>query len=347
MIHVPFNQRAQQVLKILVERYIQEGSPIGSKTLAGEYSFGLSAATIRNILADLEEGGYLSSPHPSAGRVPTPKGYRVFVDSLLTSHAFAENELQAIRKQLDPDLTMDNLLESASTLLADLTQLTGIVTLPKRNRLELRQVEFLPLSANRVLAVLVLNNREVQNRIVYTDKVYNRDELQHAANYLNSHYAGKNLLAIRQELSANLRHDQNDVADIMRTALDVAHKAFTPANQGTKSFLVSGQSHLLQHSKDSNLDNLRLLFAEITQKENVLNLLDQAIEAEGIQIFIGKEAGYEVFDDCSIITTSYAVDGQLIGSLGVIGPTRIPYEKIISAVDITAKLLSAALNQDS
>ncbi len=341
---MPVNQRAQHVLKILVERYIQDGNPIGSKTIAEEYALGLSPATIRNILADLEEAGYLSSPYTSAGRIPTSRGYRLFVNSLLTVKPLNNVNFDELQSQLDPDLALENLLQSASTVLSSLTQLTGIVALPRRNRTQLRQVEFLPLSANRVLVILVLNNREVQNRIIYTDRVYTQSELQQAANYLNSHFVGKDLLTIRQDLSVGLREDRDHMARLIQMAIEVADKVFS-TQEDSKDYLIAGQNNLLNHSREADLERLRLLFDAISQKQEILNLLDHALEAEGMQIFIGKESGFEAFDDCSIITQSYAVDGQLVGSLGVIGPTRMPYERVISAVDITAKLLSAALNQ--
>ncbi len=342
---IVINQRAQHVLKILVERYIQEGYPIGSKTIADEYSIGLSPATIRHILADLEEGGYLTSPHTSAGRMPTLKGYRFFVNSLLTRKPLEGEEIEALKNKLDPDLNLVALVQSASALLSDLTQLTGIVALPKRNRIELRQVEFLPLSSNRVLVILVLNNREVQNRIIYTDRFYGQTELQQAANYLNQHYAGKELVAIKQELLAAIYQDHDNMTQLLQTAIDVADKAFAPP-QEEKDYVVTGQANILSYSREADLKQLRALLDAINQKQEIVNLLSYALEADGIQIFIGKESGYQVFDDCSIIATSYSVGDQMIGSLGVIGPTRMPYDRVISAVDVTAKLLSAALNQD-
>ncbi len=345
MSETPVNQRARQILKILVERYIQDGHPIGSKTIAEEYALGLSPATIRHILADLEEAGYLASPHTSAGRIPTSQGYRLFVNNLLTTQSMEEIDIQALETQLNPDMTLSHLLQSASTLLSSLTQLTGIVALPRRNKIQLRQIEFLPLSSNRVLVILVLNNREVQNRIIYTDRIYSSSELQQAANYLNTHFVGKELLTIRQDISVALRDDRNNMACLLQTAIDVANKVFVNDKENPKDCLVAGHNHLFNYSREANFEQLRLLFDAISQKQEILNLLDQALEAEGMQIFIGKESGYQVFDDCSIITQSYAVDGQLVGSLGVIGPTRMPYERVISAVDMTAKLLSAALNQ--
>lgn len=342
MSDVTVNVRAQHVLKILVERYIQDGSPIGSKTLAGEYSLGLSPATIRNILADLEDHGYLTSPHTSSGRVPTELGYRFFVNSLLTVKPLDYSEVQNVKAQLDPDLTMPSLLQSASCLLSQLTQMAGVVTLPRLNKIELRQVEFLALSTNRVLVIIVLNNREVQNRIIYTDRIYTQNELVHAANYINAHYAGKDLITIRTELLTAIRRERDTMASLLQTAIDIGNKTFVQEDVN-KDYILAGQNHLLNGQAD--LERVRALFDALTQKQEILNLLDHAIDAEGIQIFIGKEAGFEVLDDCSIVTSSYSIGDQLIGSLGVIGPTRMPYDRVISAVDITAKLLSAALNQ--
>ncbi len=341
MSETPVNQRAQQVLKILVERYIQDGQPVGSKTIAEEYALGLSPATIRHILADLEEAGYLASPHTSAGRIPTSQAYRVFVNSLITTKPLERVDIQELQSQLNPDMALANLLQSASTVLSSLTQLTGIVALPRRNRAELRQVEFLPLSSNRVLVILILNNREVQNRIIYTDRIYSQSELQEAANYINTQYAGKDLLNIRQTISVGLREDRDNMAHL----LDVMNKVFINTQENGKDYHIAGQNHLLNYSREADLERLRLLFDAISQKQEILNLLDQALEAEGMQIFIGKESGFEAFGDCSIVAQSYSVDGQVVGSLAVIGPIRMPYERVISAVDITAKLLSAALNQ--
>lgn len=343
MSDITINQRAQQVLKILVERYIQDGSPIGSKTIAAESGIGLSSASIRHILGDLEEAGLLTSPHTSAGRVPTELGYRLFVNSLLTVKPLEGEAVQELKMKLDPDLTTTNLVKSASTLLSGLTQLIGVVALPKHDRLELRQVEFLALSGNRVLVILVLNNREVQNRIIHTNRCYTQNELQSAANYLNTHFSGKDLLTARKELLTAMEKDRYQVEGLLQTAIDIANKAFIPLDEN-KDYVMAGQNNLL-NTKEANLDRLRQLFDAFTQKQEILNLLDYSLQAEGIQIFIGKESGFEAFDDCSIVTSPYAVDGELVGSLAVIGPTRMRYDRAISAVDVTAKLLSAALNQ--
>jgi heat-inducible transcriptional repressor len=340
------NQRAQQILKILVERYIQDGSPIGSKTIAEEYSLGMSPATIRHILADLENAGYLASPHTSSGRVPTSMGYRVFVNSLLTTKPIENVDVSTIQTQLDSELTMTHLLKSASTLLSDVTKLIGVVALPRRNRIELRHVEFLPLSGQRVLVILVLKNREVQNRIIHTEKMYSQNELQQAANYLNTHYVGKDLTHARKELKSSMQKDRENMGNLLRAAIEMGSKAFECAEESSKDYVIAGQNNFLNYTSETSLEQLRALFEAFSQKQEILNLLDQSLEAEGIQIFIGKESGYEVFGDCSIVTTSYSVGDQLIGSLGVIGPIRMPYDRVIPAVDVTAKLLSAALNQD-
>jgi heat-inducible transcriptional repressor len=336
------NQRAQQILKILIGRYIQDGSPVGSRTIAEECTLGLSSATIRNILADLEDHGYLISPHTSAGRVPTSRGYRVFVDSLLTVKPLSNIAAKELPDKLNRDLDMPSLLQSASTMLSGLTQMIGVVALPKRNQIKLRQVEFLSLSSNRVLVILVLNDREVQNRIIYTDRPYSASELQQAANYLNSHFVGKELTAARQELLATIKADKEHMGSLLKAAIEVADNA---GDDEQKDYVMAGQNDLLSGAKKGDLENLYNVFQAFTQKQEILNLLNHSMEAEGIQIFIGGESGYEAFDDCSIVTTSYAVDGQLIGSLGVIGPQRMPYERVISAVDVTSRLLSAALNQ--
>lgn len=331
------NQRALQVLKILVERYIQEGNPIGSKTIAEEYALGLSPATIRNILADLEDSGYLISPHTSAGRIPTAQGYRYFVNALLSVQNFPNVDTSSFQDRLNPDQDISHLLQSASSLLSGLTQLVGIVALPKRNRIAFRQVEFLPLSGNRILVILVLNNREVQNRIIYTDRSFSKDELQEAANFLNIHHNGKDLITVRQELQDALQIDRENVSKLLQAVLDVVNE--------NKDYVISDEKPCVVN-QDEDLDRIKVLFHAFTQKQAILDLLNHAVEAEGVQIFIGKESGYETLGNCSIVTTSYTMDGELVGSLGVIGPTRMPYERVISAVDITAKLLSAALNQN-
>ncbi|HVY53584.1 MAG TPA: heat-inducible transcriptional repressor HrcA [Gammaproteobacteria bacterium] len=346
---LPINQRAQQVLKLLVERYIEEGLPVSSKAIAELPSLGLSSATIRNILAELEDTGYLSSLHTSSGRIPTAKGYRFFVNSLITVKPLESTEVQELKKQLDPQLNMLDLLQCTSSLLSGLTQLIGVVTLPRQNQITLQQIEFLPLSYNglqqRVLAIIVLSDKEIQNRIIHTDKLYSQAELQQAANYLNTHYSGKSLLDIRKELTQAIQNDRENITQLIQTAIAIANKTFSSVDDNDGNYVIAGQANLFQYSQEIDLNRLRHLFEAFNQKQEILQLLSHSIEAEGIQIFIGQESGREVLNDWSVITMPYSVNGSLVGSLGVIGPARMPYERVISAVDVTSKLLSAVLNQ--
>lgn len=343
------NQRAQQVLKILVERYIQEGYPVASKTIAEESTLGLSPATIRNILAELEENGYLTSLHTSSGRVPTHRGYRFFVNSLISVKPLESQEVQALKKQLDPELTMPDLFHCASTLLSDLTDFIGVVALPKKCSICLQQIQFLPLSSRgnyqRILVILVLSDQEIQNRVISCERLYTLSELEQAANYLNTHYAGKNLLDIRKELSEEIQNDRKNINQLIQAALTIANKAFETTEEKSNHYVIAGQENLFHHPHEINLLQLRNLFETFTQKQEIFSLLNQSIEAEGIQIFIGQESGHAALNDWSVITTPYSVNGKIMGGLGVIGPLRMPYDRIISVVDVTAKLLSAVLNQ--
>jgi heat-inducible transcriptional repressor len=338
------NERAQHLLKVLVERYIRDGQPVGSRTLAEETALGLSSATIRNVLADLEDHGYLRSPHTSAGRVPTAKGYRLFVDSLLTMQPLDQTALVQFKQQLKLDQNVSELAATASNLLSDVTRMAGLVMLPKRERLLLRHVEFLPLSENRVLVILVFNEHEVQNRVIYTDRIYSPSELQQAANYLTAIYAGQNISQIRQQLLNAMQTDREDISHLMQTAIEVANKALTKPASSDQDYVLAGQSHLLELADEGGVMRLRQIFEAFTQKRDILHLLDQCLSAEGLQIYIGEESGYAALDECSIVTAPYSLQGKTVGVLGVIGPTRMSYDRIIPIVDVTAKLLSAALN---
>lgn len=340
----PINERAQHLLKVLVERYIRDGQPVGSQTLARETSLGLSSATIRNVLADLEEYGYLRSPHTSAGRIPTVRGYRFFVDSLLTVKPLDNAVVAQFKHQLKSEQNVSGLVSTASNLLSDVTRMTGLVMLPRREQVLLRHIEFLPLSDNRILVILVLNEHEVQNRIIATDRLYSASELQQASNYLNATYAGLDVLSVRKNLLTAMQEDRRGVDMLMQTTIEVANKAFdeTPSSN---DYVMAGQNRLLDWGDAAGIARLRQLFDAFTQKQDILHLLDQCLSVEGVQIFIGEESGYDMLDECSVITAPYSVDGQVAGVLGVIGPTRMPYERVISIVDVTAKLLSAALNQ--
>ena len=341
------NERAQRLLKILIERYIQDGQPVGSKTLAEDASIGLSSATIRNIMADLEAGGYIQSPHPSAGRIPTSQGYRFFVDSLLIVQPFDESArmLQQARQQLTSDMSVQNLVSSASSLLSGITQLVGLVSIPRRPHLNLRHVEFLPLSENRVLVILVFNASEVQNRIIKTERTYSQNELQQAANYLNAAYAGKDLSEVREHLVEAMQADRQYMDSLMQAAIEMADKALDASTKPIEDYVMAGQNHLFDMADLAGMQRLRQLFEAFTEKRLILHLLDECLKTEGVQIYIGGESGYDVLNDCSMVTAPYSVANKVVGAVGVIGPTRMAYDRVIPMVDVTAKLLSAVLNQ--
>lgn len=341
----PINDRALQILKIIVERYIREGQPVGSKSLAEQNVMSLSSASIRNIMADLEEAGYLHSPHTSAGRVPTIQGYRLFVDSLLTVQPLQQIEVQQLESQLGAANDLHSLVASASNMLSMVTQLAGIVTLPRRQQLTLRQVEFLPLSAKRILVVLVTNEYEVQNRIINIDRTYSASELQQAGNFLTHHFAGKELTDIRQALYSAMQNDRKNVEQMMQPVMEMADKAFTEEER--MDYVLVGEANLFSVADEVGIKGLRSLFEAFNQKRDILHLLDQCLNAQGVQIFIGEESGYQAFDTCSLVTAPYHAGGKIVGVLGVIGPTRMPYERVISAVDITSKLLSAVMAEKS
>lgn len=338
------NERAQLLLKNLVERYIRDGQPVGSRTLSRESSMELSPATIRNVMADLEELGFIHAPHTSAGRVPTIRGYRLFVDSLLTIKPLTKSVISAMQRQIGCNEDPDKLLVSATRQLSDVTSMAGVVMLPKRDQLSLRQVEFLPLSHNRVLVILVINEKEVQNRIIQTQRNYSAAELQQIANYLNQLCAGRDLRHVRQTLLNEMDDTRNSMNQLMADAIQMAEQAF-PEEDHNGDFLLAGQTNLMSYEEMGNLEKLRKLFDAFNRKRDILRLLDQSLHADGVQIFIGEESGYEVLDECSVVASPYKVDGEVIGVLGVIGPTRMAYDRVIPLVDVTAQLLGATLNQ--
>ena len=337
----PKVDRAQEVLKALVERYIQEGEPVGSKALAESMARSASPATIRNVMAELEHRGLICSPHTSAGRVPTPMGYRLFVDTMLTVSTPEADNIDRVKSLLLPDKTPQELVESASEVLSDLTSMAGIVMVPKADRASLRQVEFLPLEGNRVLVILVLNEREVQNRIITTDRKYSEAELQRAANYLNQHYLGSNLSLIREQLLSAMKDDKTRMDSLMQTVIEVASHSF--GSNEEPECVVSGQGNLLGMVDDQGVDRLKDLFDAFQRKRDLLGLMDGCINAEGVQIFIGQESGYNLLNECSLVSSTYGTEEEVLGVLAVIGPTRMPYQQVIPMVDLTAKILSAAL----
>jgi heat-inducible transcriptional repressor len=344
--HPQLNERSLQLLKALIERYISDGQPVGSRVLSKDSDLKLSPATIRNVMADLEDMGLIHSPHTSAGRVPTVSGYRLFVDSLLTVKPLNLQEINRLQGSLSRIEDTGQALEAASRLLSELSQMAGVVTLPKREMLYLRHVEFLPLSNSRVLVIFVTNEQEVHNKIIHTSRLFSPAELQQAANYLNSVYSGRSLASVRDAVLKELQDDREQMNQMMLDAIKMAQLAFEPGEQ-KEDFVLSGETNLMGFSELSDRDRLRSLFEAFSQKQSVIHLLDQCMKADGVQIFIGEESGYEAFDHCSLVTSSYSVSDEVVGVLGVIGPTRMAYEKIIPYVDITAKLLGAALNPKS
>jgi heat-inducible transcriptional repressor len=340
------NERSLQLLKTLVERYISDGQPVGSRALSKDSDLNLSPATIRNVMADLEDLGLVHSPHTSAGRVPTVSGYRLFVDSLLTVKPLESEDLTRLHQGLALSEDTNDVIGVASRLLSELTQMAGVVTLPKRELVCLRHIEFLSLSHTRVLVIFVTNEQEVHNKIIHTSKVFSPAELQQAANYLNSVYSGRSLDAVRKAVLKELQEDQERMHQGMLDAVKMAQLAFDQDKQ-KDDYVLTGETNLMGFSELSNMERLRNLFEAFSQKQGVIHLLDQCMKADGVQIFIGEESGYRAFDHCSLVTSSYSVSDEVVGVLGVIGPTRMAYERIIPFVDVTAKLLGAALNPKS
>lgn len=337
------NERAQQLLKTLVECYIRDGQPVGSRTLARSSDLDLSPASIRNVMADLEELGLVTSPHTSAGRVPTAQGYRVFVDSLLRVQLLESEEVQQLQRQLALGETpISELVGRASRLLSGVTRMAGLVTVPRRERALLRHVEFVALSDNRVLAIFVINDSEVQNHVIHTERDFTPSELTQAANYLNRHCIGKELNAVRADVVGAMREAKDLATSLLQAAMEVAERAQQGADQ--RDYVLAGQTNLMDFSEFSNVGELRQLFDAFAEKRDILHLLDQCLGSNGVQIFIGDESGYQVLGNCSVVTAPYGVDGKTLGVLGVIGPTRMAYERVIPIVDVTAKLLGAALN---
>jgi heat-inducible transcriptional repressor len=338
-------ERAQQLLRVLVESYIRDGQPVGSRSLSRDSGLNLSSATIRNVMADLEELGFVTSPHTSAGRVPTAKGYRFFVDTLLRVQPLEGREAEAIRRGLDRGEDSRSLVAAASQLLSSVTQMAGLVTLPTTGTAEITHIEFLPLSENRVLAILVFNDREVQNRILQLPRAYPPEELRRAAASLNEQFRGQSLQQVRQNLLDQLKDTRERLNAVMLDAITFAQRLFPEERaSGDMEYVIAGETNLMGFTELSGVDKLRRLFEAFNEKRDILDLLDLSLRGQGVQIFIGQESGYQMLDDFSVITAPYSSDTGAVGVIGVIGPTRMAYERVIPIVDLTAKLLGSALN---
>ena len=337
------NDRAALLLKKLVNSYISDGQPVGSKQLAKYAGLDISSATIRNVMSSLEKKGLVKAPHTSAGKIPTEEGFRLFVDSLLEIQPLHKKMLAKLKMEFDPDQDTETLISHASQVVSELTHMAGVISIPRSNQSVLRHIEFLTLPDKRVLAILVINEKEVQNRVIHLDKEYTAEQLQSAANFLNRHFIGTDIYKIRQGLLSDLSRTRQDVDEIMQTAIDVAGKALTDSKPGSQPYLVQGESNLVRYNDGKDPDQLQQMLKMFNHKRDMLGLLDRCIQAEGVKIFIGNEVGIEGLGDCSVITAPYSVKGEVLGVLGVIGPTRINYDKIIPVVDVTARLLGEAL----
>lgn len=334
-------KRAQILLKTLVDRYVAEGQPVGSRALSRYSALDLSPASIRNVMADLENMGLVTSPHVSAGRIPTAQGYRFFVDTLMTIQPLNNVEMTHLEQQLHPD-DPQRLMANASQLLSDLTRYAGMVMVPRRRSIGFSQIEFIRLSEKRILLVIVTAEGEVQNRVLVADRLYSASELTHAANFLNQNYAGKSFADVQRQVQDELQQLHQDITGLMNLAL-IAGSAALMANRD--DLVMSGEHNLLKVNElSSNMERLRKLFEVFEQKTSLMQLLDISQRAQGVQIFIGGESEVAPLDECSVVTAPYEVNGEVVGTLAVVGPTRMAYERIIPIVDITAKLLSSALS---
>jgi heat-inducible transcriptional repressor len=333
------DDRSKSLLKTLIEHYIADGQPVGSRALSKFSGLDLSAATIRNVMADLEDMGFVASPHTSAGRIPTPKGYRLFVDTMLTVKPVEEIMANEAQDAIQADAPQ-RVVAAAAQVLSNLSNFAGVVMTPRRSEV-FKQVEFLRLSEKRVLLILVTPEGDVQNRIILTERDYGPSELIEASNYLNSQFAGLSFFAVKEKLRQELEGIRSGISSLMEAALKVGAENAKPDS----NMIISGERRLLNVGDlSSDMVKLKQLFGMFEEKTELLQLLDVSSRAEGVQVFIGGESELVPMEDMAVITAPYSVDGRIVGTLGVIGPTRMAYERVIPIVDITSKLLSSALS---
>jgi heat-inducible transcriptional repressor len=338
------DDRARSLLKTLVERYIADGTPVGSRTLSRTSGLDLSPATIRNVMADLEDLGLIASPHTSAGRVPTPRGYRLFVDTMLTARPVdldrVPPEVAAAGRQLHPDQPQ-RVIAQAASLLSNLSHFVGVVMAPRKASV-FHHIEFLRLGDRRVLLILVAPDGDVQNRVIFTARDHTQAELQEASNFLNAHYAGLTLEEVRERLKREVDALRQEIAALMQAAVQAGTEAMAESGDNV---VVAGERNLLDvQDLGHDMSSLRRLFGVFEQKTELMRLLDVSSRAEGVRIYIGGESQVVPFEELSVVTAPYEVDGRIVGTLGVIGPTRMPYERMIQIVDITARLVGNALS---
>ena len=340
---IAHDPRARQLLRTLVSRHIRDGEPVGSQTLARHAGLDVSPATIRNILASLEDAGLLAAPHISAGRVPTAQGYRLFVDSLLQVRPLPDEEVARLRSELPAGAGTQALLGSTSELLSAMTHFVGMVSVPKRETFAFRQIEFVALDPHRVLAILVFADGEVQNRVVQVRRAFDPAELEQAARYLNAHFAGQPLATIRASLLRDLRDARSEMERLLASSVELAEQAFAPSRD---DMLLAGQTRLMGLQELADLDRLRALFEAFAEKRELLQLLERTAKAPGMRVFIGEETGLAPLEGMSLVTAPYGHEGRTLGVLGVIGPSRMAYDRVIPVVEAAAAALGAALNPE-
>lgn len=337
------------LMKSLIESYVREGHPVGSKALLQSSHLSVSPATVRNIMADLERQGLLLSPHTSAGRIPTTQGLRIFVDQLVKVKNLKTETVEQLKHTLNPAQETKTILGNASAVLSEMTKMASLVQLPSKPFQRLEHIDFVPLSDKKILVVLVLQNDEIQNRIIHVERNYSREELNLMASFLNEHIAGKDLSSVREDLLQQMVREKQRLDEVTRQAVELAEQGLKPSagELAKKEFHISGQTNLISMASHGQFENLERIFQAFKQKQQILSILERSMIADGVKIFIGEESGNQNLSDCSIITAPYKLKGEAIGVLAVVGPTRMHYDKVIPIVDVTAKLLSNALTQKS
>lgn len=341
------NERADKLLRALIELHVGDGRAVGSRTLAREAGLSLSPATIRNVMSDLEEMGLIESPHTSAGRIPTPKGYRVFVDRMMTVKPLDEGLVKNIQEEFASEYDPSNLVAKASNMIAELTQFAGIVMLSGEKESTFKQIEFLKLSENRVLAILISADGQVQNRVIAVDVSLSDSELIEAANYFNERYSGRQMADVRRLLLGEMKEDSHEINRITQTLAEIGAPIFDKEAGDDPTMVVSGEEQLMDIPELGELKRLRRLFDTFKTKHDLVELLDKSLRASGISIFIGDESGHSALNDVSVVVSPYEADGRVIGVVGVVGPTRMAYDQVVPVVDITARLLGNALSAPS
>ena len=334
------DERSETLLRMLIARFIDQGYPVGSRTLSHEPGLQLSAATIRNVMADLEELGLIKSPHTSAGRVPTTLGYRMFIDSLVTLRPVNPSKQEEIKYRLKEESSFKEVLTTTSKLLSDVTQFAGIVFLPRTDVAKFRQIEFVGLNPNRILVILITEDGQVQNRVISNNRDLSPAELTEAANFFNETYRGKSLSVVKEELFSEMKRDREQIDNIIGNAISIAQGVL---DQHDEDLVVSGEENLFNVPDFAAIEKVRKIFETFKTRHSLLSLLDQSVRARGVSIFIGSESGYSGLNECSVVTAPYEVEGESLGAIGVIGPTRMQYDRVIPIVDITAQMLGSAL----